>query len=237
MKFFHIFLVVAFIYKGYSQNMVSTEPFPNMEFLECSYAQIRFYPDYFAPNVTKCSDLPTGDKIHNVGGPASFLLGTYTNGEENIRVVFTEGLSDDPEFLFYSSRGEFIAGVSGSKLYLSSNGFFYVVGTANDFFEKKRKYHLSNGKIKEVKQPFYYIGLNTVTQKAVTLYQSKDLKEKVASLPADYNVELLLVEPDYDDHSEVFVLVRTELGLVGWVKVTPYNVDEMEFKGFYYHGD
>lgn len=236
-KLYSYFLAMLIFSIGHGQTYDDTDPFPNMISLEFSSAKVKFFSENFDPEIIECNQLPQSNPLSCEGGPRAYLLGNYSFDGERIMVGFTEGLSDDPEFLFYSKRGKFIKGISGTELYLSANGFFYVTGTANDFFKKKRKFQFKKGEVIEIEQPFYYIGLTTKTLNTVELYQSKELKSKVATLPANYDVELLLVEPGYDDSKEIFVLVRTKLGLVGWVKLDPFNYNDMSFDGFYFHGD
>ena len=138
----------------------------------------------------------------------------------------------------------------GLELVVPGNGFIYVSGHANTSFDKKRKYALQGDTLVEVKQPFYYVGLDSETFKEFTLYGDREAKQPVAVLPKGSKVKILLMEeslepgdmPEYP--RERFLLV-TPYGLTGWIKVEVSQTDGQDstdgwgtgLKGLFFAGD
>lgn len=123
---------------------------------------------------------------------------------------------------------------SGTKLIVPCDSSVYVSGEANDYFNKRRKYSLKDGTLREVAQPYYYVGLRTINTKPLDIYTDKSYKEKVAHLPANSDIEVLLAsvknEYDYD------YLIKTPFGLVGWAHFG--GLCGMEIvKNICFHGD
>lgn len=152
-------------------------------------------------------------------------------------VIFSTGPSADPSFIFYKEgayeKSAFY--VMALKIYIPGNGHIYAEGHTNNTFNKRRKFTLSNGEFVEAEQPFYYVGLKTRTLKPVKLYKSKSLSRVIASLPADYSVEVLINDPE---NSSLF-LVKTDFGLTGWIEIPGeymFGGNEL-IKGIYYAGD
>ena len=117
-------------------------------------------------------------------------------------VVFDPGPSEDPMFCFYRAKDKSkrllmidllneetdYDGIGGINLVMPGYGSIYVSGNANQMFDKRLKLQLSGNKFVEVKQPSYYVGLDTVTTKPIKLYASKRLEQAVVSLPKGYKV-------------------------------------------------
>jgi hypothetical protein len=115
--------------------------------------------------------------------------------------------SDDGLLIYEEGNKDYIKYFDRVSLVISGGGSVYTEGGYS------RKFDFTGGKFVEVKQPFYYIGLKTRTLKTVILYQDKSFKKAIATLPANYEIEVLLREPKGD------YLARTSFGLVGWVKL------------------
>lgn len=146
-------------------------------------------------------------------------------------VLYSDGPSGDPSFSFYTQKGDsisYLGSVGGLSLFIPGNGNIYVSGHANNYFNKRKKYTVSNGNLTEVEQPFYYVGLETQTQSAITIYKSPEQIQKVAVLPANSAVEILINESDN-------FLIRTSFGLTGWWKLDPYG--DSAFPDIYFNGD
>ena len=97
-------------------------------------------------------------------------------------------------------------------------------------FNKMRKYTLTANVINEVKQPYYYVGLNTETTKSIKIFSSKRLENVVASLPKNSPIEVVINEDE-------FYLIKTSFGLIGWVKIPECIISDTPIKGLYYAGD
>lgn len=171
---------------------------------------------------------------------ARTLVGKYKNKKmlDSLEICFIEGASADPEFEIYKKNGKKIGSITCLDFYITETGAIYTSGHTNSMFDKRRKFQILNDTILEVQQPFRYIGLKGRTLKPITLYQDKIGKGIVAQLPAKYEIEILLSEStgkDFD--TEQNYLVKTEFGLIGWLRISDDDVSEPILKEFYYAGD
>jgi hypothetical protein len=158
--------------------------------------------------------------------------------KDSLYVLFSHGPSADPSFGIGTKVGKMLGTVNGLEFYLTNNGTFYVNGHTNNLFNKKRKFQIKSDTIAEVVQPFYYVGLQSVTLKDIVLYKDKTGNEVVASLPKGYKIEVVLTDygrPDFEleDH----FLVRSEYGLMGWVRLNKEESWDKTIKGLFFAGD
>jgi hypothetical protein len=147
-------------------------------------------------------------------------------------VIYSSGPSADPTYIFYKD-GEFERAafyISALQVYLPGNGFIYSSGHTNNNFNTRKKYQIVGNQLKEIYQPYYYVGLETKTLKEVKLLSSKPKSEVLANLPKGYEVEILLNEKGTN-----WYLVRTKFGLCGWVEVEGF--EQTTFEGIFYNGD
>ena len=154
-------------------------------------------------------------------------------------VMFDPGPSEDPAFGLFRIQGDSLIPlkdengqefwVGGLDMILPGYGSFYVTGHINNMFDMRRKFIVDGGVVREVRQPFYYVGLDSETTQAVKLYASTRLDEVVAYLPQGAKVSVLINQGDY-------YLVKTPFGLVGWIKVDDYAY-ETPVKGIRFNGD
>ena len=154
-------------------------------------------------------------------------------------VMFDAGPSEDPAFALYRIKGGKMVQlkgedgqdfwVGGSDLILPGSGSFYVAGHINNMFDMRRKFVLDGQVVREVRQPFYYVGLDTQTTQAIKLFASTKMDHVVAYLPKGASVTVLINQGEY-------YLVKTPFGLVGWVKVKEYSY-ETPLEGVRYMGD
>ena len=164
--------------------------------------------------------------------------------EKNVKIVYSSGPSDDPFFLFYpitkkrkTQEKPPILELGASTLYIPNKNNIYAEGWSNTMFNLRRKYSFDGKGFQEIKQPFFYVGIQTKVQevggekdqKGLTLYTDKTKTNKVAMLPIGSEIEVLLYEqPDW-------YLVRSSFGLVGWVFV-PFGVHDTKI-GVRFAGD
>jgi len=131
-----------------------------------------------------------------------------------------------------------VATLGGERFIFPGNGVLYTDGKNDERFDVRRKYTWHDGKLTEVKQPFYYVGLDSRTLVDLDIYSSKDFRQPVAHLPKGTTVTVLLnevVDKGNDEYDVGNCLVKTPFGLVGWVRSTvdqPPVIDDL-----LYHGD
>ena len=79
------------------------------------------------------------------------------------------------------------------------------------------------------------MGLTSTTLKPVKLYDKIDGGNVVASLPANYEVEVLVAESA--QYGSAWYLVRTSFGLTGWARLDQGFDSKPSVKGLNWHGD
>ncbi len=168
------------------------------------------------------------------------LVGKYKNKlmSDSINICFIEGASADPEFDIYTQNGKLIGAISCLNFYITETGLIYTCGHTNSMFDNRRKFRLLKDTIIEVKQPFRYVGLKGKTLKPIILYQNKTGNEIVAQLSSRSEIEILLCEPTENEFdTERNFLVKTEFGLIGWLRTTTDDDQGTLLKEFYFAGD
>lgn len=156
---------------------------------------------------------------------------------EKILIGFSEGASDDPEFYFFSlNNGSFkqLFSLTGGSLYIPGNGNLYLSAAANNMYEKKTKYKFEDNNIREVKQPYYHVGLKTQTLKTITIYSDESCTTPLATLPKKSEIEVIAAK-ESEDELEFSFLIKSSFGLLGWWKLDSYYSQKIEY--LYFHGD
>lgn len=158
-----------------------------------------------------------------------------SKSEQKYAIVYST--CPGPEFIIYDSTNpdKIIGVINADHLYINGSGSIYSSG-GEGTFDARKKYVLKNGKIEQVNQPFYYVGLKSKTLNPINIYDSKNLETKVASLPANYNIEIILSEQAFNE-TEALYLVKTEFGLVGWTKLKAGQYKAIDIEGLIYKGD
>lgn len=137
--------------------------------------------------------------------------------DEEVKLSIDAGSSDDFSFVFqYNGKETMIAGES---IFISQSGSIYVVNRANQNYEVKRKFTITQHGVKEVKQAFFSVNMECETSALTTLYSEQGNKGTVvAKIPKGKKVKVLLnaFTLSENDSSKDY-LVQTPFGLVGWV--------------------
>jgi len=163
----------------------------------------------------------------------------FIGKEDNSRIYyldFDEGPSADPRFFVKERENDeqgkykIIKSINGTNIFIPGNGYIYVSGHTNNMFNMRRKFLLKNDNCAEVKQPFYYVGLKTITLEPMQLYRSKEQKEIIAKLFRNSPIEVLINSGEY-------YLLKSSFGLVGWIKIPETLIQTSPIKGLYFAGD
>ena len=153
-------------------------------------------------------------------------------------LVFSTGPSCDPGFYIIDSKtNETIGRTWGMEIYVPGSNSIYTSGHINSAFNKRRKYSFNGTKFEEVKPEFYYVGLKTKTLKPLTIYTTADLNAKLAQLPANYDVEVLVAQRNENYGSNSKYLVKTAVGLVGWAEIEAGPFVAIDVEGIKFLGD
>lgn len=148
------------------------------------------------------------------------------------RVVYSEGPSVDPEFIIYAEAGgkqREVLREFGLSLRIPGDGFVYVSGHTNDYFDRTRKFAVRPDGAVEVKQPFYFVGITTRALEPVELFGDPELSSVVATVAKGEQVSVVLNRGD-------LYLVRASSGLVGWVRLKQDGT-ATQFEAVKYAGD
>lgn len=156
---------------------------------------------------------------------------TFQVGNPAISISIEPETEDDPAFVVKIDGN--VKRLSGSRLYISSAGYFYLANQADTSFDKKQKYEITSGTLKEVRQPFYLIDMSCETSAPLSIYEGKCNKgHLIAKIPEKSSVRIIAVEniantcpqnilPHNDAGDPIdSYLVSTPFGLVGWAVST-----------------
>lgn len=175
----------------------------------------------------------------------AFLMRSPFNRKEKLFIfVFSAGSGVEDDDPYYSScfhEYDTIEAEVGDKIgciELGQNATLYLRGgksiysrVYNNGHYSKHKYTLDPYRgIKEVEQPFLYIGEAAIVEvpddkecggydgpKVLTLYQDQSEDQAVAVLPDGYDIEVVLRDGDW-------YLIKSSFGLVGWAQnPTPFH--------------
>ena len=189
---------------------------------------------FFNTNIS-CSDL---DESHEFYCESPEYFQPYSIRVKSIKsdfeIFFHPSPSNDPYFSIYKN-GKLILKTSGIRLFIRNTETVYTSGHTNNWHNQKRKFTLIGGKFIEVKQPYYYVGLKTSPLKTITIYETRKLEKKVATLPKGYEVEIILEDTNNNSTNDYF-LIKTKFGLTGWFR-TEYQESNKIFKKLIYKGD
>jgi hypothetical protein len=157
------------------------------------------------------------------------------NSEQKYAIVYST--CPNPEFIIYDSSNpnKIIGTINSDHLYINGSGSLYSSG-GEGTFDTRKKYTLNNDKLEHVQQPFYYVGLKSKTLNPVSIYQSKNLETKIASLPANYEIEVVFSEKAFNE-TEALYLVKTAFGLTGWAMLKAGQYKAIDVEGLIYKGD
>jgi hypothetical protein len=148
-------------------------------------------------------------------------------------IQYSDEPSGDPHFLFYRIEKDTLIGIGripSDNIYIPGNGFLYSSCRADRMFETREKYIISRDTLSEVKQPFYFVGLESEALQELNLYSDTELTKVVATIPKGSPVFIVANQKDY-------YLLKTPFGLLGWVQVSDKEYGETKLKGIAYAGD
>jgi hypothetical protein len=223
----------------------TNKAFPAMQkvYIDTSYLRCIFgyeTPSSTLINIT-CDQLPRKDYWYcdpTETGEITIKLARFRNDKlkDSFDILYSPGVSDDPVFIISNKNGKTIGSVNCLEFYITNSGIIYTAGHTNNMFNKRQKFQLTPDTLIEIKQPYYYVGLKSKTLSPLTLYANKTGNDIVAQLPKDYQIEILLCDEGYND-SDMQFLVKTEFGLVGWLRLKSNYEYETPIEGLFYRGD
>ncbi len=177
----------------------------------------------------RCDALPQTDACYSANNDEDFtLLGRYKNASmtESVNILYSPGPSADPLFRITDARNNVIWEYTADEMCINASGVIYTAGHSNKMFNERTKWQLSGHNVREVKQPYLYVGFKGKLLRDVKLFSQKTGGVVVATLPKGYEIEVLLSETDPQSNPDGFsslpknYLARSAFGLVGWLRLT-----------------
>ncbi|MBL7873979.1 MAG: hypothetical protein JNM78_20370 [Cyclobacteriaceae bacterium] len=158
------------------------------------------------------------------------------NVNDSVNIIYSPGMSDDPGFVISTKSDKIIGRFSCIEFYINNSGTVYTSGHVNNMYDRRRKFQVQTDSITEIKQPYNFVGLKGKALRDVTLYNDKIGDGIVAQIPKGYQVEILLAESTTRDFEmDLNFLVKTEFGLVGWLRLEGFS--DRVIEGLYFAGD
>lgn len=185
---------------------------------------------YYAPATSQVLSAPHPDLDAADGIALRRPLRTQLSADSGwFTIDCDSGPSDDPSCTFQQETTtglKLIRQITGQGFVMPGNGAVYVFGRADKMFDQRHKFEWQSGKLQETQQPFYYVGLESTALQALQLLEKPGSGKLIASIPKGAKVTVLLNQfaPESADApaSENY-LVKTEFGLVGWIKSPIYG--------------
>lgn len=209
--------------------------FPRLALLHLKHEDVALYYDPANSEVLTAKH-PDAARHDEAGVAVSRALRTQLLGKGKGHFVIDadSGGSWDPGITVLQEKDGLLKPllhIRGLRFALPGNGAIYVDGHNNTMFDVRRKYEWHDGTFVETRQPFRYVGLDTVTQSAIDLFSSRKYTRVIASLPKGAPVSVLLNRgSDY--------LVKTSFGLLGWIRIREgIQREESPIQGIYFEGD
>jgi hypothetical protein len=216
------------------------DPFPNLERLDTKLG-FSFYYDPALSDVLVARQAAS-TAMQESGVAIERPLRTRLNGDHQwFTVDCDNGASEDLSCTFFRETPQGlskVANLAGERFVFPGNGSVLTEGQNNQSFNVRRKFVLSDGQLVEARQPFYYVGLDSVALVDLDLYSSKDFRQPVARLRKGEKVTVLLneaVDKGDGEYGTDTYLVKTPFGLVGWIRSPAGQPPVIE--GLVYHGD
>jgi hypothetical protein len=154
---------------------------------------------------------------------------------DTLIVDYAEGMSCDPGFTISliekCGPRRLDWPIDGLELEAPGDGFFYVRGHANAWFDMRRKFTVEGGVLREVKQPFYYVGLETKTLRQIPVFSTQGCSEYIGRIEEGAPVTVILSD------GRTFLL-KTDHDILVWWR--PQNIAQQraeEIEGIYVRGD
>lgn len=197
------------------------------------------------PALTRPHSVTPSEKKFEDEADAGGVIITYVletklrlRSEKYFLVVCSSGGSADYNCVFNLVGGSadlYQDQIEGLRFEMPGDGCVYASGHVNTMFNHRRRYCLDGDRLKEVAQPFHYVGLKSKTLHDLTFYSDKGATNVVGTIPKGGFVEVLVASTQREDEHYDF-LVRDKNGLTGWVRLSGGREAE-DIEGIFFAGD
>jgi hypothetical protein len=153
-------------------------------------------------------------------------------------IYFSPGPSADPEFIFVNKKGGNIGYIAALKLRIQSDLMIHSSGHSNTMFDKRRMFKIQKDTIQEVRQPFYQVGLTGILLRDIKLFSDENFRQIQQTIHAGEEVEIMFALPaGKDEPYERIYILRTESGMIGYLRIENEDTFGGLMAGFFYAGD
>ncbi|MEA2077625.1 MAG: hypothetical protein U9O95_06360 [Candidatus Marinimicrobia bacterium] len=191
---------------------------------------------------TTCEKLDYDDPFYHAQGDTSSYVKVLEifpdeSSTDFYSILFSIGEGGNSRYEFYL-EGEFVTPafiIYADHLDFLGNGIVVARGSMNEMFMRSRKFKISENKIIELKQPFYAVDIQSEANRNFNIFMTKRMKKVIGNVKKGDEISVLIAE---FKNKYVYYLIRSKLGLTGWIKINQGTwVDETPIKDLYYHGD
>lgn len=172
---------------------------------------------------------------------SSFIAKILPNGEDYY-IEENPGPSGDPHLQYFrKEKDKYVyKGSTAVKVVIPGNGFIYSSGSQDPFGDYSKYKLNSKGEIVEVKQPYYYSGVDSVAQKNFSI--KNDEGEIVAEISKGSPATIVLVEyPKSGFPMDTRFLIKTQHNILGWYQSSNipscFNYQEAVMRELCWGGD
>lgn len=153
-------------------------------------------------------------------------------------IYFSPGPSEDPEFIFIDHTGKRLGYIAGLKLEIHSDQIIYASGHSNTMYNKKRMYIIEVDTILEISQPFYHVGQKGNLLRNIDVFSDESLKQKQQQINQGEEIEIVFALSGGKDESfEKIYLIKTNAGIMGYIRIENEDSYGALMEGFFYAGD
>lgn len=191
--------------------------------------------EIFNDSAENFKQLPFGFSVMDFECEAnSVVLAKVNLNTDRKQALLCVGICPEIEFMLYDLKTkELIESFVNYEIVIPGNGAVYTSGHISKF-DEKHKYVYQEEVFVELEQPFYHVGLKSKTLRTVVLYADETLTKPLATLPPNYEIEVLLSHPETDTD---LYLVKTSFGLLGWCKLEAPQYQSIDVEGLFYNND
>jgi hypothetical protein len=206
--------------------------------IKLTYDPALVRPHAITPNEKKEVDEADAD-----GVTITYVLETKfrVRSQKYYVIVCSSGGSADFNCMFRpvgKSGDPFRSQIEGVRFEISGDDCVYASGHVNTMFDHRRKYCLVEDDLKEIRQPFHFVGLKSTTLRDLTFYSDKAGTSAVGTIPKGDFVEVLVASTgrEKDDAEHIHFLIRDRNGLTGWVDLA-FGQEAKDIAGIFFAGD
>ena len=205
--------------------------------------KLTYDPALVRPHTVTPNEKKEVDEADDGGVTITYVFETKfrVRSQKYYVIVCSSGGSDDFNCMFRpvgKSGDPFRNQIGGVRFEISGDDCVYASGHVNTMFDHRRKYCLVGDDLKEVRQPFHFVGLKSKTLRDLTFYSDKAGASAVGTIPKGEFVEVLVASTgrEKDDAERIHFLVRDRNGLTGWVDLA-VGQEAKDIAGIFFAGD